>query len=483
MPVLLPCIFILCHGLALALFPAHARPISFGFLIAAPLLAGVVSVRRCRDGALKGGWIALALAMLSWAGGMAAGMYQEVFLANVDTTPGLSMLLYVLYGVPLTFVLASSENEVWHVRLIDGVLALMLGYLFFVHTFSFATASSATPQGIVNLRLMFDIENAFILAFAMVRYVASGDAASRGFFRVLAIFALVYMLAAFYINHLEPEDVDYGGFGDLVIDVPFLVLVAIAGIGSSRGGIKPSTRLAHIVRAGSPLMLPVTLLVVSSFIVRRHLDLAVAGFVVATLGYGLRSVLTQVRSFEHERQLDELARIDTLTGLANRRQFDEVLRHEWNRAQRSGEGLALLMIDIDHFKAFNDTFGHQEGDLCLRDVAQVLANTASRGSDLVARYGGEEFAVVLSSTTFEQACQVAESMRASVHRQLAVSREGLVTVSIGTGFMQRTNGGDAAELFAAADAALYEAKRTGRNRVVSRNMSVRSATIPAHQRG
>lgn len=473
MPVLLPCIFLLCHGLALVLFSEHARPVSFAFLIAAPLLAGFVSIRRCRGNTLKEGWVSLTLAMLLWAAGMAAGMYQEVFLANIDATPGMSMLLYVLYGVPLTFVLASPEREVWHVRLVDGMLALALGYLFFVHTFSFATASNASAQGVVNLRLMFDIENVFILLFALVRYAASGKVASREFFRTLVIFAFVYMVVAFYINHLEPADADYGGFNDLVIDVPFLVLAVVAGLGASAGEAKLSLRMAYIVRAGSPLMLPVTLLVVSSLIAHSHLNLAVAGFVIATLGYGLRSVLTQVRSFEQEHQLGELARIDALTGLANRRQFDEVLCREWNRAHRSGSGLAMLLIDIDHFKQLNDTFGHQEGDLRLREVAQLLAGTASRGSDVVARYGGEEFAVVLSAVTFEQACEIAEIMRASVHRlQLAAPGVGgYVTVSIGTSFMQRISGNDSAALIAAADEALYEAKRAGRNRVVSRDIS------------
>ena len=479
MSVLLSCVFLLCHGLALALFPDDARAISFAFLIAAPLMAGVVSMRRCHGNAAKDCWAALALSMLLWAGGMVADMYQEVFLANLDATPGMSMLLYVLYGVPLTFVLASPENEVWHARLVDGALALVLGSLFFVHTFSFATPSGAVEGGVANLRLMFDIENAFILVFALVRRAASGDAARREFFRALAIFACAYLLVAFYINHLEPRDADYGGLIDLLIDMPFLLLFVVAGRRVSAVAESSPARLAHIVRAGSPLMLPVSLLVVSSLIAHRHLSLAVAGFIAATLGYGLRSVLTQVRSYERQHQLDELSRIDSLTGIANRRQFDEVLRREWSRAHRSGEGLALLLIDIDYFKQINDTFGHHEGDLRLRAVAEVLAGIASRGSDTVARYGGEEFAAVLPAMTFEQACDVAQAMRTSVYRlQLAAGTEGHMTISIGAGYIQRTDRSAPDMLFAAADAALYEAKRTGRNRVVSRDLSKPIVAVP-----
>ncbi len=472
MPLLLPCIFLLCHALALAMFPDHARSASFAFLIAAPLIAGVASLRRCRGSVRRDGWGALAAGMLLWSGGMAAAMYQEVFLSNIDSTPGLSMLLYVLYGVPLTFVLASPETESRQVRVVDGVLALTIGYLFFVHTFSFATASGATAQGVDNLRLMFDIENLFILVFALVRHAASGDSSSREFFGTLATFAFAYLLTAFYINHLAPASAGYGDVIDLVIDVPFLLLAVLAGRRRSIAGMKPPARLTHVVRAGSPLLLPVILLVVSSFILRSHPNLAVIGFVVATLGYGLRSVLAQVRSFEQAHEFSELARIDPLTGLANRRQFDEVLHREWQRARRSGEGLALLLIDIDHFKQLNDTFGHHHGDVCLGKVAKALAQAASRGTDVVARYGGDEFAALLSSVTFRQACDVAETMRASSHRlQLAAAGDERVTISIGGGFMQRIGGDDAAILFAAADAALYEAKREGRNRVAMRDLS------------
>jgi diguanylate cyclase (GGDEF)-like protein len=212
------------------------------------------------------------------------------------------------------------------------------------------------------------------------------------------------------------------------------------------------------------------LLVVSSLVLRSDRGFAVAGFVAATLGYGLRSVLTQVRSFERQDQLGQLARVDPLTGLANRRQFDETLRREWNRARRSGSGLALLMIDIDHFKQLNDAFGHPKGDACLREVAQVLAASAARSSEWLARYGGEEFAVVFPSGTLDDACATARAMRASVERLRLVAPEpgGVVTVSIGVGFQESITTDDPSVLVAAADAALYDAKRAGRNRVAHR---------------
>lgn len=468
----LPWIYLIGHALAITIFPAHAQPLSFVFLIAAPLLAALACALRCRRGEVPGNWAALALGMALWGGGMATNMYQEVFLGNLDATPGASMLLYVLYGVPLAFTLGSAPNETWYVRVVDGVLAAALGYLFFVHTFAYATLSGTTETGVVNLRLMFDIENIFIASLAAVRYVASASPNRREFFRVLTLFACTYLVTAFYINHLV--DADFGDIRDPIIDIPFLVL-AVATY-RTRPPVKPApgkTRLTYIVRAASPLALPVTLLVVSALIARSHLRLAIAGFALATLGYGLRSILTQVRSFEKQEQLGNQARVDPLTGLFNRRHFEETLRREWNRMRRSDEGLALLMIDIDHFKRLNDSFGHPTGDATLRAVAQALAASAARASDTVARYGGEEFAAILPSLAAEDVARVAEAMRAAVERlqPAALGPGGKVTVSIGAGFVRAHTGDDPQALVAAADAALYEAKRSGRNRVIRRFLS------------
>lgn len=229
-------------------------------------------------------------------------------------------------------------------------------------------------------------------------------------------------------------------------------------------------RLALAVRAGSPLILPAALLVVSALMVEAHSHLAVVGFALATLGSGLRGVVMQVRAMERQDQLDVLTRVDALTGVANRRAFDQALQAEWSRARRSGQGMALLMVDIDHFKEFNDRFGHPLGDACLRAVATALSGCATRGSDVVARYGGEEFAVVVSGTTRDGALALAETMRLAVERLRLATADPIgsvgVTISIGGAHVAQIASADPAALLAATDAALYEAKRAGRNRVV-----------------
>ncbi|HEY6872675.1 MAG TPA: diguanylate cyclase [Geobacteraceae bacterium] len=171
---------------------------------------------------------------------------------------------------------------------------------------------------------------------------------------------------------------------------------------------------------------------------------------------------------EANRQLERLATQDTLTGIANRRFFNEFLYNEWRQALRNTQPFSIIMIDIDCFKAFNDTYGHQTGDNCLSMVASALQHVVKRPKDLLARYGGEEFVVVLPDTGSEGALLLAENMRATVER-LGIRNEAstagdTVTVSIGvaTGLPGRDSTPEA--LIAAADKALYHAKGEGRNR-------------------
>lgn len=461
--------YVVAHGVALVLLPAHAQTLSYSFLIGAPLLAAAACVRRSLGSEAVVGWVALAVGMVLWAGGMAMNMYQEVGLGNADSTPGISMLLYVLYGVPLTFAMAHPRHAPWFLSVIDGAMALLLGYLFFVYTFSFVTITDASDAGVDSLRRMFDIENLFIAGFALLRWLASEDRSRRAFFGALSLFACVYLVVAAYINHFGSET-SYGSLVDLLIDVPFLVLAVVAWRRSPVRPVEVSRRLALGVRAGSPLILAISLLVMSALLVRAHPMLAVAGFAFATLGSGLRSVLMQVRSLEQQDRLDVLARVDGLTGVANRRQFDQVLQAEWTRSRRSGQGIALLMVDIDHFKVFNDRYGHPLGDACLRAVAAALAGCATRATDVVARYGGEEFAVVLPAASREGVLALAETMRIAVERLRLNSPASVcqigVTISIGVAQLDKVTTAAPGELVAATDAALYEAKRQGRNRVV-----------------
>ncbi|MBN9357425.1 MAG: sensor domain-containing diguanylate cyclase [Herbaspirillum huttiense] len=170
------------------------------------------------------------------------------------------------------------------------------------------------------------------------------------------------------------------------------------------------------------------------------------------------------------RSLSQLALQDGLTTLANRRNFDQTLASEVNRAHRTGSELSVLMIDVDHFKLYNDHYGHPQGDLCLKAIAQAIEDCIKRPGDLAARYGGEEFAVILPGCSKDGALDIALLVCDRI-RKLQIPHDGnatkYATVSIGLACMTEPIGGDAgASLLSAADAALYMAKSSGRDKVV-----------------
>ena len=169
-------------------------------------------------------------------------------------------------------------------------------------------------------------------------------------------------------------------------------------------------------------------------------------------------------------ELQKLAALDGLTGIANRRRFDETLHFEWQRGQRDKAPLSLLFCDIDHFKSYNDQFGHLAGDLCLKKVAAVLTEHLKRPADLAARYGGEEFALILPETELAGALQIAEACRRQLEGmqiENPAASAGIVTMSIGVATVVPSPKSTVEALINRADQALYTAKRGGRNSVLS----------------
>jgi diguanylate cyclase (GGDEF)-like protein len=185
----------------------------------------------------------------------------------------------------------------------------------------------------------------------------------------------------------------------------------------------------------------------------------------------LSAVVETLRDMTDEKTaqaaLEQLATRDGLTGLANRRCFDNTLQAEWARAMRQQQPLSLLMVDVDNFKAYNDANGHLGGDECLKRIATAVASEM-RTNDLVARYGGEEFAVILPNQSLKGAACVAERIRTRVEQLQVPNRLALgehVTVSVGAATALASPDHSANELVAIADAALYRAKHMGRNRI------------------
>ena len=217
--------------------------------------------------------------------------------------------------------------------------------------------------------------------------------------------------------------------------------------------------------------------VTTAWLVHTPAALSVTGIAVLVITAIVSAIVHRDMEVSHRHNFLETALIrtmasrDGLTGLMNRRALDDHLRRIWQQGLRDKRQVALLLIDIDHFKAFNDSYGHQAGDSALREVAHVIDSFARRPFDLAARYGGEEFAVVLYDVSAAWVPTVCEQMRVSIeklHHQWKLNPEAVVTVSMGAGIVEPSLGRTIQGAIQFADEALYQAKQQGRNRVVLR---------------
>ncbi|HEX6736247.1 MAG TPA: diguanylate cyclase [Azonexus sp.] len=203
----------------------------------------------------------------------------------------------------------------------------------------------------------------------------------------------------------------------------------------------------------------------------RGLDLGAVDYIAKPFHPSIvrKRVRNHLQSVHHRHLLENLAKIDALTEVANRRRYDEALESEWRRCARNGAPLSLVILDVDHFKRYNDHLGHAEGDRVLRRIAQALNSFVRRPGDLVARYGGEEFALLLPNVDARAGIELAHEIRSQIealalpHPSSPVSRH--VTISLGGMTLIPCGGEVDPRFFQEADAALYAAKAEGRNRV------------------
>ena len=238
------------------------------------------------------------------------------------------------------------------------------------------------------------------------------------------------------------------------------------GFYAGKGPVDDTPRL--YVRRGSdkPLILVVGKPLDSIFRLWHIQASRIGAIMLALIVFAIAVTLVLAREInrraEAESRLEELATTDALTGLRNRRKFDLTIESEWQRAMRHRAPLSLLMIDADHFKAYNDTHGHQAGDQVLVGIAICISDSVRRAADCAARYGGEEFAVLLPGLAAAEAMKVAETIREKVLRWSG--EDNVSTVSVGIAAVTPTAAMDWAILVQAADKALYAAKEAGRNR-------------------
>ena len=253
----------------------------------------------------------------------------------------------------------------------------------------------------------------------------------------------------------------FAPYATLILPISLLTVVLVTLILTlgTLGLVKGYRPARYFMIAWAMLLVGVLAYMLKVFGILPHNLLTQNGFQVGSL---VEMVLLSLALASRVRELQRQSRTDTLTRVPNRRHFDEVASGEFERARRNNGSMALLVVDIDHFKQFNDRYGHSRGDEVLRQVAEKLSNGVRRG-DHACRYGGEEFALVLPGADGTAAADVAESLRSLV--ESSAQPDAPITVSIGVATSRDREFANVDELFQAADRALYRAKDLGRNRV------------------
>jgi diguanylate cyclase (GGDEF)-like protein len=474
---------LLCgHSVLSITFPHQADAISYVFYIFWSLAALCGCAWRAfrSPAAVRRSWNLLAVALLFWLSGTIIAVHAQFFEHASAYFASIDDFVYFFYGVPILLALTSPEDTqlgrsfFW----LDGIQVVAIGFLAYTAFFAVIPFSGGIQHPVAIQRVIgiYDVEDFLMAALAPIRAIAyPRGSAERRYFKVLSAYLWIYAVSASIFNRTVSTQVDSGALS-VIVDIPFVVLTLAAWLDWPRAGTgsegKSRRPLALFIDNARPVLLGLALVALSGWIARTHFNLAMGMIFGAFVVYGIRSAMLQNRFSQTQKalelareRLEQLVLQDGLTGIANRRCFDQRFHQEWARARRTGNPLSLLLIDIDHFKKLNDSYGHLTGDECLVQVAHILHAALNRPGDLLARYGGEEFVALLPETDDCGALNVAERLQNTLGRsQPLPSINRPVTISIGATTWQPLNGTPAEAVLATADRALYLAKQNGRNR-------------------
>ena len=405
----------------------------------------------------------------------------EIFFKAVPTVASIGDFVFFSAFVPILLCITLPDEGIFDswTFLLDTAQAAAcscLAYTFLFGVFPF-TSDPAQAIPYAPLEFVFDTEYLVIVLLAALRFfLGTRNASGRYFYRFLLLYTSLYAVTSAIYNHYVGKYSLTNGL-DALNDIPSAAL-ALAAFLAPAVDASPSIRasrptLVRLIDNARPVLLSLALIGLSAAVALRHFAIAVAFIFGAFILYSLRAARLQSKveyaqaALERSNsQLSEIAHLDSLTGIANRRGFDQILAMEWARARRTRRPLSLLLIDIDHFKRINDANGHQAGDECLRHTARVLGAAADRPADIIARYGGDEFAVLLAETEAMGASTVAWRIRADMAKQVAGACHAS-TLSIGVATWDAEEDSSPDDLICAADSALYSAKRKGRDRIES----------------
>lgn len=473
-PFVMAPILMMLHAGLVATLPAMHGFVSSVCLAIGPTVAAMACWRAAlvADAELRPNWRLASLAFLFWAWGSIISLWIPM-----DSSAGPVDFSYFLCSVAL--LLALTVSEIDRPRslflLLDGLQALLgavLGYTVIFGAVPFSS-QQLTPLSGASILSIYDVENVCMAALALLRFFGGNRSPSRHHFdRAMLLFTLTFGVMGSVYDHIAPPD---ASALDVMLDPAFLVVAGAAGLGmcSLSETDRLRTPFAAFVDSIGPVFLTAALLVVGAWIARQQVVAGITSILVAVAIYALRASLLHARCLVTQQDLrqakDRLERLsleDGLTGVGNRRAFDGTLSTLWAEAEQAGAPLAVLFVDVDFFKKYNDRHGHPMGDRCLVRVAEALRELAHPQHGFVARYGGEEFAVLLPATSGQAALATALHARQAIASLDLVNRSGVsapVTVSIGFALSTRLHSEEAFLL--EADDALYRAKHRGRDRV------------------
>ena len=466
------------HLVVLLLVPAHVLSWSYTFVLAILAVTLFLCGRRLHLSVAHNRplWALLLFALVAQ---MAAfGLLFADSLVNAQgTLVGFDPTFYFCLS-SLLLTIAAVYNPIgplyrW-ASVLDGALACVIALLFYT-LLRKVIGQSATDVSVAKFIMwMFDAMALFVAVFATLRFIATRRADERRYYFVLLVFAWVEMVFPAMHNRFILSSESY--VPELCLDLPFVIV----GVLLSRRrtvwfrGYRPSRKIRVMVGSISPFVLSLALCLLAFSQFGRNNAVAIGALILGITSYAVRVAIVVGHHLHFEGELRQLHRDlqqavirDDLTHLLNRRGFYRTFKRDWERALATGTPLAVAMLDIDMFKAFNDTYGHLAGDDCLAAVGSVLEREANLHDGVtVARYGGEEFAVLMRGCDRAASERIAQRLRLSVEAlqiQNRRSTHGIVTVSAGVAMITDGNYSEMGKLLGAADLALYAAKRAGRN--------------------
>lgn len=421
-------------------------------------------------------WALLLLALLTQA-----AAFLLLFIDSLQNPQGTLVAFdptfyFCLNGLILTLAAAYSPVDSWQrwTSLIDAVLAAIIALLFYVFLRKVIGDSATDPQLGRFVMWMFDAMSLFVAAFVTLRFITTKRADERRFYFVLLMFAWAEVVFPAVHNRFILSSESY--VPEIFLDLPFVVLGVLLSQRKTVWfrGYRPTPRTRIIAESISPFVLSIALCMIAFGYLQRAPIVAIGSLVLGITSYAVRVALVLGRHLALEdelkgmhRDLQQVAIHDDLTGLLNRRGFYRILNREWESAVAAKASLTIAMMDIDFFKAYNDTYGHLAGNQCLASVSTALKNVAATfDATTVARYGGEEFAILLVGCDRTMAEHILQRLRLSVESlQIPHSRSTHRIVTASAGLATSTDGTYAGgeKLLGDADMALYAAKHAGRN--------------------